>query len=128
MDRHRIIWWGLGVIGLGLSAYVTYLFVLAPLPPGMTVDYTAEAKVQLTRLCEMQKTHFAQHGRYTDSLGVLGFYQEENDGGEYWLQIDALDSTDFLAHAYARRDFDEDGEQSVWEIRKDCQPKELNAD
>lgn len=128
MDRHRIIWWGLGIIGLILTAWVTYLFVLAPLPPRFKQDWTAEAKVQLSRLCELQRTFHSQHGRYTDTLSLIGYYQEESDGGKYWLEVDAYDSTDFLAHAYARKDFDDDGEQSVWEIKKDCKPRELNAD
>jgi hypothetical protein len=128
MDRNRLMWWGLGVIGLGLSAWVTYLFVLGPLPPRFKQDWTAEAKVQLVRLCELEKTYFGKHGRYNDTLSRIGYYQDKTDGGEYWLQVDAHDSTNFLAHAYARQDRDEDGEQSVWEINKDCVPRMLSED
>ena len=128
MDRHRLIWGGLGLIGLVLSAWVTYLFVVAPLPARLQTDWTAEAKVNLARLCELEKTYFTQHGHYADSLALLGYYQEESDGGKYWLLVDVVDSLDFLAHAYAREDFDKDGEQSVWEVRKDCVPRELSKD
>lgn len=128
MDQHRIIWLTLGGIGMLGVAYVMYLFVAAPLPQRYVEDWNAEAKVQLVHLCELQKTYFTQHHRYNDTLEKVGFYQAETDGGKYWLEMGPHDSTGFVARAFAREDFDKDGEQSIWEITQACEPKEISQD
>jgi hypothetical protein len=128
MDKNRAIWWLVGGVATIGIAYVTYLFVIAPLPARFQKDFTAEAKVQLQRGCRMQKDYFEAHGHFAPHMDSLGYYQAETDGGQYWLEVDRQDSMGFALRAYAREDWDNDEMQSVWEVGMDCEPKELQAD
>ena len=128
MDTNRAMWWGLGIIATIGIAFVFYLFMSAPLPTEYQKDYTAEAKMQLDRVCRMEKDYFAKHGRYTAAMDSVGFYQHESDGGKYWIEMEKFDSSSFVLRAYAREDFDNDNLQSVWETGSDCQPRELQGD
>jgi|GEM_PF-5358993 hypothetical protein len=128
MEKSLLIKWGIGITTMAIMGYVVYLFVVAPLPENLQPKHHIEAQVQLKRICELQKGYHKSHGIYASRLDSLGVFQAENDGATYWIEIMEADSSQMVARAYARVDFDEDGFQNVWEIGLDCLPRELQGD
>lgn len=128
MEKYRVIWWVVGGVAMALMGWVMYLFIIAPLPDHFIENNTSEAVMQLKRVCELQKSYRERHATYAPNLDSIRVHQAENDGGKYWIEIEKADSVNMIARAYARIDFDNDGNQNVWEVGLDCEPKELQAD
>ena len=121
------IWTGFGVLAL-VGVVFTLFRVLDPNAiEDLRKDWQVEAKYQLSYICNLEKAYFEKNNKYSTDLETLGFFQEEGSA-DFWVEVVGADSSDFLARAYAMRDFDNDGELNVWETQKNCLPREIVED
>ena len=88
----------------------------------------AEAQVQLSRICDLEKEYFAKHQVYQADLDSIGFYQGGDDGSKFVYEVGLADSSRFIARAFCREDYDADKQQLTWEVQKDCLPRMISAD
>ena len=118
----------LGIVAMFAVAYTLYVVFNPRTVERLREEWQVEAKAQLNYVCNLQKSHWQETGAYTMSLDELGFMQQEGDGSQFWIEIGLADSTRFIARAVATRDFDRDGKMNIWEVREDCQLKEIVED
>ena len=111
---------------------ILILLALPILMPLISQAKATEAKLQLTHLHTLEKSHFYMYSRYSADLMELGFEQEKltTDGGSsnYLIEIVNADVGGFLARATAIVDFDGDGVYNVWEIDEQKKLVEVRKD
>ncbi len=111
---------------------ILILLALPILMPLISQAKATEAKLQLTHLHTLEKSHFYMYSRYSADLMELGFEQEKltTDGGSsnYLIEIVNADVGGFLARATAVVDFDGDGVYNVWEIDEQKKLVEVRKD
>lgn len=93
---------------------------------------TAEAKLQLKTLYDLERAHHLEHDVYSPDMKVLGFKQESlvTEGGEarYRIAVEEATVNSFRASATCVVDFDEDGAFNTWSISQDGKLVEEVAD
>jgi type IV pilus assembly protein PilE len=99
------------------------ILVLLILPNFSSVISKAKAKeaeLQLNALYLLQKSHFYERSKYSDSFESIGFIQEplvtEGGNANYKIEIVEVSYNKFTATATAVVDFDGDGIFNVWQI------------
>lgn len=90
-----------------------------------------EANRQLGYFCSLQSSYFSSYRYYASSMLELQGFTEEmiTEGSTVNFSVKLIDASDrnFLFRATAD-DMDGDGVQSVWEVDKECKPRELTPD
>lgn len=111
------------------------ILVLIALPDQTSVIAKAkatEAKLQLEHLHSLEKSHFFEYSKFTNSLEELGFEQqktvEQGGNANYIIEVTEASPNSYSAKAVAVVDFDQDGTKNVWEINQDKQLKETVKD
>ncbi len=111
---------------------ILILLALPVLMPLIAKAKSTEAKLQLSHVHTLEKSHFYMYSRYSQDLEEIGFEHERltTDGGSanYQIEIVQADVNGFLARATAIVDFDGDGNYNVWEIDQDKKLKEVVKD
>ena len=102
---------------------VLVLLALPNLMPLISRAKATGAKLGLTTLHTMERTHFYTYSKYSDNLEEIDITQEklvtEGGGANYLIEIIEATTTTFKARATAVVDFDGDGVFNVWEINQD---------
>jgi type IV pilus assembly protein PilE len=111
---------------------ILILIALPNLMPLIARAKSTEAKMQLTHLYNLQKTHFYMYSKYSADFAEIGFEHEKliSEGGNANYKIEIFDATlsTFKARATAIVDFDGDGNFNIWEIDQDKRLVELIKD
>ena len=93
---------------------------------------TAEAKLQLKTLYDLERAYHLEHDVFTTDMKALGFKQEAliTEGGEarYRIAITEAAMGAFSATATCVVDFDEDGAFNTWSITQEGKLVEEVAD
>jgi hypothetical protein len=122
------IWIGLAVLAFGGVIWVLVNMLFGSISDQLYEGINAEAQVQLTRICDLEKDYFEQHKVYEMDLEKIGFYQSDDNGSKFVYEVGLADSNRFIARAFAREDFDQDKLQLTWEIVGDCVPRMISGD
>lgn len=122
------IWTGLGVMAMCIMVFMLFRILDPNAIDELREQWQVEAKYQLSYVCNLQENYFEEKGTYARTLDDLGFFQAEDSKADFWIEMTDADSSNFLARAYAMLDFDNDGALNVWEIQKECQPREIVED
>jgi hypothetical protein len=97
----------------------------------MSKAIVQEANRQLGYFCSLQSSYFSSYRYYASSMLELQGFTEEmiTEGSTVNFSVKLIEATDrnFLFRATAD-DMDGDGIQSVWEVEKDCKPREITPD
>ncbi len=111
---------------------ILILLALPVLMPLIAKAKSTEAKLQLSHVHTLEKSHFYMYSRYSQDLEEIGFEHEKltTEGGSanYQIEIVQADVNGFLAKATAIVDFDGDGNYNVWEIDQNKKLKEVVKD
>ncbi len=111
---------------------ILILLALPVLMPLIAKAKSTEAKLQLSHVHTLEKSHFYMYSRYSQDLEEIGFEHEKltTEGGSanYQIEIVQADVSGFLARATAIVDFDGDGNYNVWEIDQDKKLREVVKD
>jgi type IV pilus assembly protein PilE len=122
------IWIGAATVVLGGMIWVLVVMLFGSISNELFDGLNAEAQVQLTHICDLEKSYLEQHGTYEADLETIGFYQSEDDGAKFVYEVGLADSSRFIARAFAREDYDLDKQQLTWEVRPDCVPRKIEDD
>ncbi len=126
--NQRWMWIGLSVIAIFGVVWVLVKMLFGSISDELYVGINAEAQVQLTRICDLEKDYFEQHKVYHKDLETIGFYQSDDDGSKFVYEVGLADSSRFIARAFARDDYDQDKVQLTWEVKLDCVPRMISGD
>ncbi len=113
---------------------ILVLLALPNLLPLVTRAKSTEAKIQLEHVYTLQKGHFFEKSRYSESLSDIGFIQEklvnedEHAQANYRIEIIQATNNSFIARATSVVDFDGDGVFNVWEVNQDKRLTEVIPD
>ena len=111
---------------------ILVLLALPNLMPLISRAKSTEAKLHLTTLHTLEKSHFYMYSKYSSNLEEVDFEQVKlvTGGGtaNYQIEIVEATATTFKARATAVVDFDGDGTFNVWEIDQDKVLKETVKD
>ena len=88
----------------------------------------AEAKVQLSHICDLGAHYHTDHGTYSMDLKAIGFYEDDQDGSKFVYEVGWADSSHFIARAFCKSDYGDDKEQLTWEIKENCEPVMISED
>ncbi len=122
------IWIGIATVAVGLIIFVFVKMLFGNISEQMYVGMHAEAKVQLSHICDLEKKYHQNHQTYTTDLELIGFYEDMEDGSKFVYEVGLADSTRFIARAFCKDDYDQDKQQLTWEIKETCEPVMLSAD
>jgi hypothetical protein len=122
------IWIGSAVVAAALIVWVFVKLLFGNIADHLYEGLHAEAKVQLTHICELEEQYHQKNKVYTQDLQKMGFYEDSEDGSKFVYEIGLADSTRFIARAFCKEDYDRDQDQLTWEIREDCVPKLVSED
>jgi type IV pilus assembly protein PilE len=111
---------------------ILVLIALPNLMPLITRAKSTEAKLQLSHVYTLERTHFFEFSKYSDNLDQIGFEQEKlvADGGQanYLIEIVEASADGFIVQATSTVDFDRDGIFNVWQIDQDKNLTEITKD
>jgi hypothetical protein len=124
----RWIWISLSVVAFGGIIWVMIKMLFGNISNELYEGLNAEAQVQLTQICDLEKVYFERNKVYEADLEKIGFYQSDDDGSKFVYEVGLADSTRFIARAFARDDYDRDRSQLTWEVRPDCVPRKIEED
>lgn len=122
------IWIGLATVAAGLIVFVFVKMLFGSINDQLYEGINAEAKVQLSHLCDLEHHYHETHGQYSQDLKALGFDEDPNDGSKFVYEVGSADSSHFVARAFCKSDYDQDKEQLTWEVKEDCVPALVSAD
>lgn len=122
------IWIGLATIAAGLVIWVLVKLLFGNISDQLYEGINAEAKVQLSHLCDLEHHYHQLHQAYTQDLRAIGFYEDPEDGSKFVYEVGLADSNHFIARAFCKEDYDQDQQQLTWEIREDCVPRMVSED
>ena len=122
------MWIGLATAGAGLVIFVFVKMLFGDISNHLYEGLHAEAKVQLSRICDLESIHHKKNGRYTADLEEIGYYEDAEDGSKFVYEVGLADSSHFIARAFCKADYNKDKKQLTWEIREDCQPVMISED
>jgi hypothetical protein len=122
------IWIGMAMIALGGVTWVLVAMLFGDISDHLYVGINAEAQVQLTHICDLEKDYHDTHKTYSQDLEAIGFYQSDDDGSKFVYEVGLADSNRFIARAFAREDYDQDKDQLTWEVQVDCVPRKIAED
>ena len=117
----RWIWISLATLAAGLIVFVFVKMLFGSISDQLYVGMHAEAKVQLSHLCDLEKRYHDAHQAYTQDLEAVGFYEDANDGTKFVYEVGLADSNRFIARAFCKEDYDQDKQQLTWEIKENCE-------
>ncbi len=123
-------WILIGAAAIALSAvtWVLVTMLFGNIKDELYTGINAEAQVQLSRICDLEKEYFAKHQVYHAELDTIGFFQGGDDGSKFVYEVGLADSNRFIARAFCRDDYDADKQQLTWEVQLDCVPRMISAD
>lgn len=124
----RWMWIGLATVAAGLVIFVLVKMLFGNISDHLYEGLHAEAKVQLSRICDLQDIHHKASGTYIADLEELGYYEDKEDGSKFVYEVGLADSSRFIARAFCKADYDKDKQQLTWEIREDCKPVMISED
>ena len=94
--------------------------------------YSIEAQNQLKYLQSREQSFYQKNFRYSNDFSELGFTPpktlDEKGDARFKYQVMQAGKNNFVAHATAIADFDNDGVFNVWEIDQDGKLKEITKD
>jgi hypothetical protein len=122
------IWIGLATLAAGLIVYIFVKILFGSISEQLYVGINAEAKVQLSHICDLEKHYHGSKGSYTQDLKAIGFYEDPEDGAKFVYEVGLADSSHFIARAFCKEDYDQDKRQLVWEIKENCEPVMISED
>ena len=122
------IWIGLATAAAGLIIYVFVRMLFGSISDQMYDGMHAEAKVQLSHICNLEKDYHQKHHTYTTDMKAIGFVEDLEDGSKFLYEVGLADSNRFIARAFCKEDYDQDKQQLTWEIKETCEPVMLSAD
>ncbi|MFM2376207.1 MAG: hypothetical protein RLZZ165_1304 [Bacteroidota bacterium] len=122
------IWVGLATVATGLVVWVFVKMLFGDIREHLYGGLNAEAKVQLSHLCDLEKDYYSLHRTYSMSLDSIGFIEDSEDGSKFVYEVGFADSSRFIARAFCKADYDKDRQQLSWEIRESCTPVMISED
>lgn len=122
------IWISFATLAAGLIVWVFVKLLFGNISDHLYVGMHAEAKVQLSHICDLEKDYHQKHLQYTMDFDSIGFYEDANDGSKFVYEIGLADSNHFIARAFCKEDYDKDKQQLTWEIQETCEPVMISED
>lgn len=109
---------------------ILVLIALPNLLPLVNKARSVEAQQGLKVIYSLEKAHYMQHLRYSNSLDEIGFEMEQlqDNSNNYAFTIENAGENSFVAKATALKDFDKDGKLNVWAIDENKKLRELVKD
>lgn len=117
--------------GFSLMEIMIVLAIIGVLILAVSVNFSGavskakatEAKTNLHYIYTLQKSHYIEYSRYSESLEDLGFQPAKpvTQGGSASYEFETVQAgpTGFKVRATAVVDFNQNGQFNVWEIDQD---------